>query len=282
MPETLYSINGVSMGRPSLNSMGWAVLRSGTAQLGGITRSINKVTVPGYDGYFPAPADRTDQVMVFTIRTPRENLDALLATLAHVGVDSNFPRLGKIEVSTASGKAAYYELASAIPSSDFPNDRLVDVTATLNIPYGGWRDVSTTTTTTSITTNPQTITSIGSGISLPIRDADIFIGGNVGTMQITDSAGSWLRTTSAYSFVSGSGIFFQGSTGRAFRATAAAPWTPTADLGFAVDCSGGGFRMTPKFSPSTPNTRNIELTVLSTLLSSVSLVVRWRGAYVLR
>ncbi len=282
MADTNYTINGVSMGRESMNSMGWAIMRAGTNQLGGIARDINRVVVPGYDGYFQAPSTRQEQVLVFNIKTPRENLETLLAVLAHVGYDSAFPTLGKIEVSVASGKAAYYELASAIPSSDRPSDNVVTVTATLNIPYGGWRDTSTTETTTSVTTNPQVITTIGSGISLPIRDMDVFIQGNVGTMQITDSGGSWLRTTSDYVYSAGYGILYQGSTGRAFQATTAAPYTPVSDIGFAVDISGGGFRMTPKFTPTTPDTRSVELTALSTLLSGVSLKVRWRGAYVMK
>lgn len=282
MPETLYSINGVSMGKPSANSFGWAIMRAGTNQLGGITRSLNKVTVPGYDGYFQAPSTRTEQIMVFNIRSPRENVEALMAVLAHTGYDTNFPTLGRIEVSGATGKAAYYELASAIPASDYANDSTVIVTATLSIPYGGWRDISTTETTTNITTNPQTITTIGAGISLPIRDMDVFIGGDVGTIQITDSGGSWLRTRSAYVYSAGSGIFYQGSTGRAYLATDASPWEATADLGHAIDSSGGGFQITPKFTVTTPNTRTTQLTVLSTLLTGVSLKVRWRGAYVLK
>lgn len=283
MADTQYSINGVAMARASMNSMGWAIMREGTAQLTGITKSLSKITVPGYDGYFPSPSTRTDQIMVLNIRTPRANLEALLAVLAHVGYDADFPNLGQITLSTASGKAAYFELASAIPApSDSPNDAFVKVTATLNIPSGSWRDIDTTTTTTSIPSSPTTITAIGSGISLPISDMDIFIQGNVGVMQITDSAGSWLRTTSAYVFDPGYGIFFQASTGRAYKATDASPWVPVGDLGFAVDTSGGGFKMTPKFNPTTPGTRSAELTVLSTLVSSVSLKVRWRGSYAVK
>jgi hypothetical protein len=282
MVDTNYTINGVSMGRGSMNSMGWAIMRAGTSQLGGITKDINRISVPGYDGYFQAPSNRTEQVLVFNILTPRENLEALMAVLAHVGYDAAFPTLGRIEVSVASGKAAYYELVSAIPASDQPSDKYVSVTATLNIPYGGWRDVATTETTQSITTNPQVVTAIGAGVSLPIRDMDVFIQGDVGTMQITDSAGSWLKTTTTYVYASGYGLFYQGSTGRAFKAANGTPYTPVADLGFAVDVSGGGFKMTPKFNPATPNTRSVELTVLSLLLSGVSLKVRWRGGYVLK
>lgn len=283
MVDTNYLINGVNMGKASLNSMGWAIMRDGTSQLGGLTKELNKVKVPGYDGFFNGPSTRTEQVLIFNIRTPRENLEALLAVLEYVGVDSSFPAMGKIEVSIADGKAAYYVLASAIPSSDHPNDRFVTVTATLEIPYGGWRDEATTETTTTIASSPTVIETIGVGSSLPIRDMDIFIQGDVGTMQITDSAGSWLRTTGDYVFVSGSGIFYQGSTGRAYKATNASPWVPTADLGFAVDVSGGGgLVVTPKLNPATPDTRNGELTVLSTLVASVSVKIRWRGAYILK
>lgn len=282
MTDTLYSINGVNMGRASANPYGWAIMRAGTSQLGGITKALNKVEVPGYDGYFPGPSTRTDQILVFNIRSPRQHVETLLALLSTPGYDANFPTLGSIQLNTASGKAAYFELASAIPQSDYGNDEIVTVTATLNIPAGAWRDTSATVTDVSITTNPQVVTSIGSGISLPIADAEIFISGDVGTMQITDSAGSWLRTTSAYTFASGSGLLYQGSTGRAYRATTGSPWTPTADLGFAVDVSGGGFRMTPYFDFNAPATRSARLTVLSTLLSSVAIKVRWRGSYALK
>lgn len=281
MTKTEYTINGVDMSSRSSNPMGWAIMREGTQQLAGVNRSINKVNVPGYDGYFIAPSTRTEQVMIFNISTPRENLEALLAVLALVGYDSNFPTLGKIEVSVSTGTAAYYDLVSAIPSSDSPNDSLVMVTATLNIPYGGWRDEATTTTTTSITTTPQTV-ALASGLSLPIRDADLFIQGDVGTFQINDNAGSWIRTTSDYVYASGKGIFFQGSTGRAFSATTGDPWTPVADISYAIDTSGGGFKMTPKFDPATPNTRAVSLQVLSLLLTGVSLKVRFRSAYVMK
>jgi len=282
MADTNYIINGINMGRASANPYGWAVMRPGTNQLGGITKSLNKVVVPGYDGYFQAPSTRTDQMLIFNIRSPRENVETLLALLAHTGYDANFPTFGRIELSTAPGRAAYYELASAIPSSDWPSDNMVDVTASLSIPYGGWRDITATETTATIATNPTTVTTIGSGISLPIRDMDIFIQGNVGTMQINDSKGSFLRTTAAYSYVAGTGIYYQGSSGRAFFATNASPWVATGDAGYTVDVSGGGFQMTPYFVATSPGTRNARLTVLSTLLTSVSIKVRWRGAYVLK
>lgn len=282
MADTQYSINGVNMGKASLNSLGWAIMREGTNQLTGINRSVNKVTVPGYDGYFMAPSTRTEQVMVFNIRTPRGNLEALLAVLSYVGYDANFPTMGMIELSTASGKAAYYDLVSAIPASTDSNDATVNVTVTMNIPYGGWRDKVTTQVDTTITTNPQTIATIASGLSLPIRDMDVFIQGNVGTMQITDSAGSWLRTTSSYVYSAGYGIFFQGSTGRAFSATTGSPWAPVSDISFAVDTMGGGFKMTPQFNPTTPNTRSVSLQVISTNLTSIAVKVRSRGAYALK
>lgn len=282
MTDIEYVINGVNMGSASNNSMGWVVLRNNTSALGGITRTLNKVQVPGYDGYFQAPSTRTDQTLVLNIRTPRENLESLLALVSHVGRDVNFPTLGTLEIAGETGKAAYFELASALPSSSFPSDSMVNLTTTLVIPYGGWRDEDVTSTVTAVTLNPQVLTGIATGSSLPIADMDVFISGDVGTMQITDSAGSWLRTTSYYDFSAGNGLFYQGSTGRAYRATDASPWVPTADLGFAVDSSGGGFRMTPTFDTSTPETRSVQLTVLSTQLVDVSVTIRWRGAYVLR
>lgn len=281
MTDIYYKINGVNFGDASFNAMGWVIKRLGTTALAGITKALTKVTAPGYDGYFSGPSVRTEQTVIFNITTPRENLEALFSVLAHVGYDTDFPTRGVIEIESVSDQAAYFELVSAIPASTFPSDAFVTVTATLNIPYGGWRDKDTTVTTESIASSPTSFT-VAPGMSLPISDADVFIQGDVGTMQITDSAGSWLRTTDAYAFSTGYGIFYQGSTGRAFSATEADPWTPVADLGFAVDVSGGGFKMTPKFTPTTPDTRSAELTVLSTNTSSVSVKVRWRGAYVMK
>lgn len=281
MTDVYYSINGVDIGEASSNSMGWVLLRNGTNPLGGVTRELNKVVVPGYDGYFTAPGRSTEQTIILNIKTPRENLDALLAVLSHTGYHTSFPNLGVLSVNVASGKAAYFELASALPASNDSSDGRVTVTATLNIPYGGFRDTSTTETNTSVTVNPQTFT-LASGSSLPIRDADIFIQGDVGTFQITDSKGSWLRTTSNYVYASGFGILYQGVTGRAFKAANGSPYVPVSDLGFAVDVSGGGFQMTPKFTPTTPNTRYAELKVLSTNLSGITVKVRWRGAYTVR
>lgn len=282
MADTNYILNGINIGRASANPFGWAAMRAGTSQLGGITKRITKVEVPGYDGYFQSPSTRTEQMLIFNIRSPRENVDTLMALLAHTGYDANFPTYGRIEVSTDPGKAAYYELVSAIPSSDRPNDSMVDVTATLSIPYGGWRNIATSEASISILTNPQIVTAVGVGMSLPVRDADIFIQGNVGTMQINDSKGSFLRTTAAYTYVAGTGIYYQGSTGRAFFAANASPWVSTGDAGHTIDASGGGFQMTPYFDASTPQTRSARLTVLSTLLTGITLKVRWRNAYVLR
>lgn len=277
-----YSFNGVNLAKESLNTLGASILRAGTAQLGGVNNQITPIRVPGRDGYIQAPKTRAEQTLVFNIAVPREHVEALIALLAHTGTNASFPTLGELKVSTTANQAAYYELVSAIPSSQFPNDRRVTVTATINIPQGAWRDINTTTQTRAITLNPQTVT-LASGISLPVPDADIFIEGDVGTMQIVDvGSGAWLRTTSNYNYVAGQGLYFQGATGRAFRAATSSPWTPIQDIGFAVDTSGTGFKMTPYFNPLTPETRGAQLQVISLNLSSISVQVRYRGAYVMK
>lgn len=281
-PETHYSFNGVNFARASANPFQAFIRRSGTSALAGITNVITKVEVPGRHGYIPAPSRRTEQTLVFSVAVPRDRLEALLAFLGHTGRNPAFPHLGELAVSVAPGKAAYYELVSAIPGGDFPNDWRVHLTVTINLPEGAWRDISTTTETRAITLNPQTIT-IAAGISLPITDADIFIAGNVGTMQITDmGSGAWLRTTGAYTHVTGQGLYFQGATGRAFRASTTSPWTPIQDLGFAVDTSGNGFAMTPTLNPALPLARVAELQIISLNLSGVSVQARYRGAYVMK
>lgn len=282
MADTLYSFNGVNLAKASANPFGAFVMRAGTTALAGVTNAITKVQIPGRDGYVQAPKTRNEQMLVFGIAVPREHLESLIALLGHVGTDLAFPTLGKLSVSTAPNQAAYYELVSAIPGGDFPNDSRVILSVTISLPQAAWRDVATTTATQAITTNPQTF-SLASGISLPVPDADVFIAGNVGTMQIVDvGSGAWLRTTSAYTHVAGQGLYFQGATGRAFRATTANPWTPIQDLGFAVDTSSWGFRLTPVVNPVSPLTRAASLQVISLSLTSVSVQVRYRGAYVMK
>jgi hypothetical protein len=264
----MYSINGVSLHE---GHQGWRILRANTNTQGGITNSLNRVPIPGRPGYRPAPSTYTEQVVIFNVRTPRERLDELLA-LCDSAVN-----LSRTDDPT---KFAYVELASAIPSSDAPFDAMFDVTVTLILYEGVWRDVDTVTVGPTSVTSPTQAFQILSGLSAPIWDADIFLRGVFGEFVLTDSGGSHLKTVKAWPGSSGTGILFIGATQQAFLANESSPWVPVSDASQYVDVSGnGGFRMTPKFVSDDPANRRVELSLTTLTQTSTTLRVRAKRAY---
>lgn len=115
----MYAINGIPLDD---ETKGWRVLRAGTSTKGGITNTLNRVPVSGRPGYTPAPSTFTEQVLIFNVRTPLEALEELMTLAASASV---------VTKEDDPSREAHVELASAIPSSQFPRDELVDVTITL-------------------------------------------------------------------------------------------------------------------------------------------------------
>lgn len=263
-----FSINGIALEN---SAYGWRTLRAGTTTKNGIAKTIQKVPVPGRSGYNPGPTTWTEQTIIFTIRTPLTGLEALFALCDQASV------LGRTDDAT---KVAYCELVSAIASSDSPMDSSQDVTITLSLYQGVWRDASLVSVGPVSITTPVQVLDMLSGISAPIFDPMIFIRGVFGQFTLQDNGGSTLKTTRAWPGDSSHGLLFVGSTNQAFWAAESSPWTPIQDMSQYIDVSGnGGFRLTPKFISGNPSNREVELTLTTLTQTSVTARVKAASAY---
>lgn len=266
----MYSVNGINLDD---EDRGWRVLRKGTQAIFGITKRLTSVVVPGYDGVFKAPSTRSEQPLIFQVLSKRENVEELLALLDR-------PTL-IVTKNDDPTRSAAGELVSAIPSGEFPFDDLVYITVTININGGAWRSVTSTITGPITITDPVQQITLLDGISAPIRDMDVFIGGVIGQFQLVDSQGSWLKSTQAWvPNTSGTGMLYVGATGQTFVANVANPWTPVSDAGHLVDVSGGGgFKMTPELVSGDPAVRRAHLTLTTLTQTSATIRVRAKNAY---
>lgn len=268
MAGVIYSLNGIPLHDAA---RGWRVLRSGTSTQGGVTRLVPKVTALGQDGYTPVPTTFGEQIIVFVVQTTRAGLEPLL-NLADAA--SILRRVGD------STKEAYVQLNSAIPGGQSVYDATFDVTITLSIYQGVWRDVDYTVEGPFNIISPNDNFSFMAGLGAPVRDMDVFIRGVFGQMTLTDSRGSWVRTTSAWAGSSSTGLLYRGSTGQAFVANESDPWTALTDRTNQVDVSGnGGFKMTPFLFENNPSSRFASVSVVTLTQTSTSIRVRSKRAY---
>lgn len=264
----MYSINGVSLHE---GHTGWRVLRDGTNTQGGITNRLNSVPVPGRPGYRPAPHTFSEQMIVFNVRTPKSRLEELLALCGEAHTLTRTDDLTK---------EARVELASAIPSSNAPFDAMQDVSVSLIAYDGVWRDTTPQVFGPEDITSPTQSFNMLSGLSAPIYDMEVFIRGVFGEFVLTDSGGSFLKTTTAWAGLASTGLLYVGSTGQAFLANESSPWTPVSDASQAVDVSGnGGFRLTPVMVSGNPANRRVELSLTTLTQTSTTLRVRAKRAY---
>jgi hypothetical protein len=273
MPFTGYSINGIALHD---RTRGWAILRAGTNTQGGITKTLSKATVPGRPGYKPGPSTFTEQALVFVVSCTREGLDSLLALCDAATT------LTRTDDPT---KVAFVELASAIPSGDAPMDAKFEVSITLIAYQGAWRDVSFPapnsdgTQSVAVTSPTQTIVNLV-GLSAPVSDMQVFIGGQFGEMTLVDSGGSFLKTTRAWPGTSSHGLLFNGSTSQAYLSNLSSPWVPVSDASQYIDTSGnGGFRLTPKMVSGNPADRRVELTLTTLAQTSTTFRIKAKRAY---
>lgn len=265
----MYSINGVPLDN---EAKGWVLLRGGTSAIGGITKTITKVNVPGYDGYFRAPSDRTEQTLIFNMKSTLEGLESLMALLDQPGLT--------IQLTGDSDREAFAELVSAIPSGEFPADEKVYLTVTLNVYGAAWRDTDATIFGPTTISDPVQEVYLLNGISASVRDMDVFISGVFGQFTLVDSGGSWLKTVAAWPGSAGTGMLYVGATGQAFVANTANPWVPVSDAGHLVDVSGGGgFKITPEVVGGDPDVRRGHLTLTTLSQTSATIRVRAKNAY---
>lgn len=234
----MYTVNGVELDN---ETYGWSLLRA-SQMLTGVTKNLNSTTVPWRNGVIPKiPASRGGVTTVIVVKTSGTNLDRLYRLFSING------GVGTLELTADNTRYALFELASIDSAGRTAEDESVVVTITVRIPTADWRSVAETVVApATVADSPHAFTLLP-GISAEVFDADIFVGGNFGTFQLVDSStGSWLATRVAWPYVSGTGLLYQGATGRAFRSLVSDPWTPGADMSGYIDVSGGGgFRITP-------------------------------------
>lgn len=264
----MYSINGIKL-HDQLR--GWRVLRDGTNTQGGITKSANRVPSPGRPGYTPAPSTYTEQIVVFNVYTTRAGLEPLLALCAAATTYSR---------TADPTKEAYVELVSALPSGDAPLDGMFDVSITLSLYEGVWRDVDAVVVGPTAITTPVQAFNILPDLSGPIFDADLFVRGVFGQFTLTDSGGSFLKTIRAWPGSASTGLLFVGKTNQAFLANESSPWTPVSDASQYIDVSGnGGFRLTPQMVSGNPSARQVALSLTTLTQTSTTLRLRAKRAY---
>lgn len=245
----------------------------GTNPLSGITQRNTSVVIPGRSGYIPGPSTTEAPLLVLAVTTPREHLATLYAVLNK--------RPLRLSITGDTSREAICELQSALPSSSAPSDAVVRLTITLKIPGGTWRDVTPTIAGFLVANASQTMTLL-SGIDAPIRDMDLFLKGDFGNMQMTDSGGSYLKTVKTWPGSGSTGLLFNGSSGQAWFANASAPWTPVSDASEYVDMSGGGgFQLTPEMVGGDPSNRQARVTLQTTAQVDTTLEIRAHNAYLL-
>lgn len=259
------------------------MLRDGTNTQGGITNSLNKVSLPGRPGFSPAPYTFTEQLVVFNIRCTRKGLEPLLVLC------DNAQWLSRTDDPT---KQAKVQLVSAIPSSDAPFDSMFDVTVSLVIPSGSWEDTDYLTTfmdgsqKIGVASSRQTILT-APGLSAPIFDLQIFLRGPFRQMTLTDAGGSWLKTTREWPGNINNGLLYNGSTNQSYLSNNSSPWLPVSDAGAYVDVSAnGGFRITPSIiTPSgqtsmlSPSSTSGVLTLETLIQTNVEFRIRAKRRY---
>lgn len=269
MAGVIYALNGVPLHN---EAQGWRTLRASTNTQGGITNALNKVSALGQNGYTPAPFTTGEQMVTFVVRTTRAGLEPLLALC---GEAHTLTRVGD------ATKLALVQVNSAIPGGESVLDSYFTVTISLSLYQGVWRDADALVEgPINIVSPTQVLSGLFPGIGAPVQDMDVFIKGVFGQFQLTDSHGSWLKTTSAWAGSASTGILFIGSTSQAFLANESSPFTPVSDVSGQVDVSGnGGFKITPEMVSGNPSTRAAKLTLTTLSQTNVTLRVRAKRAY---
>jgi hypothetical protein len=211
------------------------------------------------------------------IRTPLENLEALYSLFQKNNGTGTF------SVEGDTSRAATFEVASMDPQGIDGGDERVNLTVTLRFPSADWRATALTTEGPVTPLSGVHDIEILTDISSEVTDGGVFIGGNFGNFELRDEGtGSWLKTVLTWPHVADTGLLYVGSTGQAFRATTAAPWTPTTDMSQYVTVSGGGgFRVSPTWDTD-PSARMAKLKLTTTNQSGVTFRYRGYNAFAIR
>lgn len=271
----MYTVNGVEL--DSYDTFGWYMLRRSQV-LNDLVKQLTSVSVPGRPGVLSGiPAFANAHNVIIVMRCKGEALEALYTLFSQNG------GVGTLELTDNNDRVAVFELASIESQGINAKDELITVSITIRFPTAEWRATSVTTQAPASVVNPIETFDILDGISSEIRDMDIFIGGDFDNFSLEDvGSGSWLHTTQTWPAL-GDGLLYVGSTGQAFVASSAAPWTPMDDASEFIDVSGGGgFRITPFLIAGNPSDRIARLELTTTSQTDLTFGFRATNAYVLR
>jgi hypothetical protein len=260
----MYALDGVSLNN---DAYGWYLTPESEIAF---EYSMNRSSVqfPGRDGVEPSPGWLEGTTSKLVIECPLSAQGTVLALL----------RSGKQLTSEASGYVLDVEFmtSAVVDLNTFP--AMCEITAVFRT-RTAWRDPLEATSAPAALTAASVTVDVLSGLSMPVRDAILRVGGAVTGLLITDSSGEWVSYGA--SLPAGSYWRFHADTGRAF-VTATNTWTGGTEVTGTSDWSGTGtpFQIEPmRPTPTDPIIRVGRLTVATATRSGATLEVRARRAF---
>ncbi|TQL46668.1 hypothetical protein FB562_2192 [Homoserinimonas aerilata] len=264
----MYSVNGIPLDNPTY---GWK-FRGPSKPISEIIREVLALRVPGRDGVQTLPGTTAPVTLRLMVQTPKANLETLYSLLL-----SPQPTLS---VAAAPSRTVEFEFLSSSYEGYGAGESIIDLTVLIRLNGVYWRSAAEVISPVVTIANPTQFVDVLSGMSAPVDDALIWLGGPFGSrFEITDSSGAWFSCEAAGGNTGG--VLFNSSTGQAFQTTAASPWVPLDELTPWVDRSPGpGFRIAPYLIGGNPSTRVGRLRVVTTSQTGITFRTRARGAYV--
>lgn len=259
----MYSVNGIALDNEGKS---W-VLRAPTKPLSQIVTERASVRSPGTDGVAAGIGGFADPVTLpFMVRTPKTNLEALVALFMPGGV---------LSVTGDASRQVLFEFLSFSYTGYGAADADVDAQFLIRLPEVWWRSASTSTSSAaSISSGSVDVSGFFSGMSAPVQDAIIRVKGRVGGLIVSDHGGAWFSLDDILD--TGEYLRFESATGRGFITTSDA-WVGGTEVSDRIDYGGprGVFELTPYWA-SDPATRSGKLKV-STLSRSGTPTIEVRG-----
>lgn len=261
----MYSVNGVSLESPAL---GWA-LTAETRPLSEYTRSVLSVSSPGRDGVVAGlPSSVGPVTVTLAVETPKANLEALISLFGAGGV---------LSVTEQPDREVRFEVLSTnYRSMAAKADEVVEYVFIIRLPGAFWRSKVEQSYTGNLDAGSVSF-EVFPGLSAPVQDAVVRVGGAATGIQVMDSSGAWLTLPDV-----GAGEFvrFESATGRAFR-TVTDTWAGGVEVSGEVDFGGPRqvFEVCPLFVD--PTVRRGLLTVTTASRSGAVVGVRGKAAYLI-
>lgn len=260
----MFSLNGHPLTNPALD---WETSAKSQPR-SPLTYERTSLVIPGRDGVEPGLEYRVEppSIVLETITT-EAGLDPLQALY---GSD---PLL-----LTWQGRGAEVEVMSTTPVTDSPAEEsdIVRFSAVLRITGVYWRDLEETTTEPLALDAASVAVPAFPGITGPVRDATIRVGGQVSNLKLTGLDGSWISYQAE--LPAGSWLRIDQRAGRAWL-TPTDTWAGGAEVSGLLGFGRGPYPLTIAPAFTDPADRTGLLTVTSSARAGASIEVRGRGAY---